>query len=71
MTYVRAHTDRAVNLSDAEELTAVDIRTDPLFTDDLVLAPEYDVAAADIAVRLRRRPRTPSPSTGTRPCSTA
>ncbi|WP_162272701.1 cupin domain-containing protein [Nocardia lijiangensis] len=44
----------AVNLSDTEELTAVDIRTDPLFTDDLVLAPEYDAEAADIAVRLRR-----------------
>ncbi|MEV0032094.1 cupin domain-containing protein [Nocardia sp. NPDC050793] len=44
----------AVNLSDTEELTAVDIRTDPLFSDDLVLAPEYDVAAADIAARLRR-----------------
>ncbi|WP_327109719.1 cupin domain-containing protein [Nocardia sp. NBC_01730] len=44
----------AVNLSDTEDLVAVDIRTDPLFSDDLVLVPEYDAAAADIAVRLRR-----------------
>lgn len=44
----------AVNLSDTEGLVAVDVRTDPLFSDDLVLTPEFDAAAVEIAARLRQ-----------------
>jgi uncharacterized RmlC-like cupin family protein len=44
----------AVNLSATDDLVAVDIRTDPLFSDDLVLVPEFDAQAAGIAAALRR-----------------
>ncbi|WP_416563958.1 cupin domain-containing protein [Nocardia testacea] len=44
----------AVNLSDADDLVALDIRTDPKFSEDLILTPEFDEAAAEIAARLQR-----------------
>ncbi|GGL27685.1 cupin domain-containing protein [Nocardia jinanensis] len=44
----------AVNLSDTDDLVALDIRTDPKFSEDLILAPEFDAAAAEIAARLWR-----------------
>jgi uncharacterized RmlC-like cupin family protein len=44
----------AVNLSDTDGLVAVDVRTDPLFSNDLVLTPEFDAAAVEIAARLRQ-----------------
>jgi uncharacterized RmlC-like cupin family protein len=43
----------AVNLSDTEGLVALDIRTDPLFSHDLILTPEFDELAATVAARLR------------------
>ncbi|WP_406280172.1 cupin domain-containing protein [Nocardia sp. NBC_00881] len=45
----------AVNLDEAEDLVAVEMRTDPLFNDDVVLAPEHDVDVPDVVARLRRR----------------
>ncbi|WP_227984376.1 cupin domain-containing protein [Nocardia spumae] len=44
----------AVNLSETEPLSALDIRTDPKFSEDLILLPEFDAAATEIAERLRR-----------------
>ena len=44
----------AVNLSDTDGLMAVEMRTDPLFNDDVVLAPDYDERAAIIAAGLRQ-----------------
>ncbi|MFI6314962.1 cupin domain-containing protein [Nocardia fusca] len=44
----------AVNLSDADDLVALDIRTDPKFSEDLILTPEFDEPAAEIAARLQR-----------------
>ncbi|WP_433192842.1 cupin domain-containing protein [Nocardia sp. CA-107356] len=44
----------AVNLSDTEGVVALDIRTDPLFSHDLVLTPEFDAAAVEVAARLRQ-----------------
>lgn len=44
----------AVNLSDTEELVAVEMRTDPNFDDDVVLTPEYEAALPDVVARLRR-----------------
>lgn len=44
----------AVNLSDTDGLIALDIRTDPLFSNDLILTPEFDAAALEVAARLRR-----------------
>lgn len=44
----------AVNLSDTDEVVALDIRTDPKFSEDLILTPEFDEAAAEVAARLRR-----------------
>ncbi|WP_328389105.1 cupin domain-containing protein [Nocardia sp. NBC_00416] len=44
----------AVNLSDTADLVALDIRTDPKFSEDMVLTPEFDAAAAEIAARLQR-----------------
>lgn len=43
----------AVNLSDTEELVAVEMRTDPNFDDDVVLTPEYEPAVPDVVARLR------------------
>lgn len=43
----------AVNLSDTEELVAVEMRTDPNFDDDVVLTPEYEPAVPDMVRRLR------------------
>ncbi|WP_280264113.1 cupin domain-containing protein [Nocardia abscessus] len=43
----------AVNLDEAEDLVAVEMRTDPLFNEDVVLTPEYDADVADIVARLR------------------
>lgn len=45
----------AVNLDDAEDLVAVEMRTDPLFNDDVVLTPEYDAHVPEAVARLRRR----------------
>ncbi|MFI5537707.1 cupin domain-containing protein [Nocardia sp. NPDC051900] len=45
----------AVNLDDAEDLVAVEMRTDPLFNDDVVLTPEYDARVPEAVARLRRR----------------
>lgn len=44
----------AVNLSDTEDLLAVEMRTDPRFDDDVVLTPEYEPDVPDIVARLRR-----------------
>lgn len=44
----------AVNLSETAELVAVEMRTDPMFNDDVVLTPEHDRAVAAAVVRLRR-----------------
>ncbi|WP_330249715.1 cupin domain-containing protein [Nocardia sp. NBC_00565] len=44
----------AVNHSATESLVALDIRTDPQFSADLVLTPEYDAPAAEVAARLWR-----------------
>ncbi|MQY30119.1 cupin domain-containing protein [Nocardia aurantia] len=43
----------AVNLGVADDLVAVEMRTDPQFNDDVVLTPEHDEAAAAVAARLR------------------
>ncbi|MBO0881287.1 MAG: cupin domain-containing protein, partial [Mycobacterium sp.] len=43
----------AVNLSDAEELRAVEMRTDPGFNDDVVLTPIYDELVPELAALLR------------------
>jgi uncharacterized RmlC-like cupin family protein len=43
----------AVNLSETESATAVEIRTDPLFNDDVVLTPEHEDGVDDIVARLR------------------
>ncbi|WP_052280974.1 cupin domain-containing protein [Nocardia vulneris] len=44
----------AVNLSETDELVAVEMRTDPMFNDDVVLTPEHDGAVAEVVARLRR-----------------
>ncbi|MFD6159115.1 cupin domain-containing protein [Nocardia sp. NPDC060256] len=44
----------AVNLSETEDLVAVEMRTDPMFNDDVVLTPAHDGAVADAVARLRR-----------------
>lgn len=43
----------AVNLSDTEELHAVEMRTDPGFNDDVVLTPTYDSPVPELAALLR------------------
>jgi uncharacterized RmlC-like cupin family protein len=43
----------AVNLSDTEELHAVETRTDPGFNDDVVLTPTYDGPVRELAALLR------------------
>lgn len=43
----------AVNLSDRDELVAVEMRTDPHFDDDVVLTPEYEPGVPDVVARLR------------------
>jgi uncharacterized RmlC-like cupin family protein len=43
----------AVNLSDTEELHAVEMRTDPGFNDDLVLTPTFDGPVPELAALLR------------------
>jgi hypothetical protein len=43
-----------VNLDEAEDLVAVEMRTDPLFNDDVVLTPEYDADVPEVVARLRR-----------------
>jgi uncharacterized RmlC-like cupin family protein len=43
----------AVNLSDTEELQAVEMRTDPGFNDDVVLTPTYDNLVPELAALLR------------------
>jgi uncharacterized RmlC-like cupin family protein len=43
----------AVNLSDTEELVAVEMRTDPNFDDDVVLTPEYEPAVPEVVAMLR------------------
>jgi uncharacterized RmlC-like cupin family protein len=43
----------AVNLSDTEELHAVEMRTDPGFNDDVVLTPTYDDRVPELAALLR------------------
>lgn len=43
----------AVNLSDTEELHAVEMRTDPGFNDDVVLTPAYDEPVPELAALLR------------------
>jgi uncharacterized RmlC-like cupin family protein len=43
----------AVNLSDTEELQAVEMRTDPGFNDDVVLIPTYDNLVPELAALLR------------------
>ena len=43
----------AVNLSDTEELRAVEMRTDPGFNDDVVLTPSYDELVPELAALLR------------------
>lgn len=43
-----------VNLSETEDLVAVEMRTDPMFNDDVVLTPDYDSAVVDAVARLRR-----------------
>lgn len=56
----------AVNLSDRDELVAVEMRTDPHFDDDVVLTPEYESGVPDVVARLRHEyaqsPRPASPS---------
>ncbi|WP_084497338.1 cupin domain-containing protein [Nocardia amamiensis] len=44
----------AVNLADADDLVALEMRTDPLFNDDVVLTPEYDARVPEVVARLRR-----------------
>jgi uncharacterized RmlC-like cupin family protein len=43
----------AVNLSATEELVAIEMRTDPMFNDDVLLTPHYDAHAAEVVSRLR------------------
>lgn len=43
----------AVNLSDTDELHAVEMRTDPGFNDDVVLTPTYDSPVPELANLLR------------------
>jgi uncharacterized RmlC-like cupin family protein len=43
----------AVNLSDTDELHAVEVRTDPGFNDDVVLTPTYDSPVQKLAALLR------------------
>jgi uncharacterized RmlC-like cupin family protein len=43
----------AVNLSDTDELHAVEMRTDPGFNDDVVLTPTYDSPVPELAALLR------------------
>ncbi|MBF5001535.1 cupin domain-containing protein [Nocardia sp. BSTN01] len=45
----------AVNLSDTDDLVAVEMRTDPMFNDDVILTPEYDAQVADAVSRLRHQ----------------
>ncbi|MEU7767369.1 cupin domain-containing protein [Nocardia sp. NPDC049190] len=45
----------AVNLDETEDLAAVEMRTDPLFNDDVVLTPEYDARVPDVVAELRRQ----------------
>ncbi|MFI6171227.1 hypothetical protein ACIBCN_30910 [Nocardia sp. NPDC051052] len=44
----------AVNLSETDDLVAVEMRTDPMFNDDVVLVPDHDRAVAAAVARLRR-----------------
>jgi uncharacterized RmlC-like cupin family protein len=44
----------AVNLSETEQLHAVEMRTDPGFNDDVVLTPIYDDRVPELAGLLRR-----------------
>ncbi|WP_433760296.1 cupin domain-containing protein [Nocardia sp. CA-135398] len=46
----------AVNLSETEELVAVEMRTDPMFNEDVVLTPEFDGRVAEVVARVRRDP---------------
>ncbi|MFI5779836.1 cupin domain-containing protein [Nocardia sp. NPDC051570] len=43
----------AVNLSETDDIVAMEMRTDPHFNRDVVLTPEYDAEIAEIATRLR------------------
>jgi uncharacterized RmlC-like cupin family protein len=43
----------AVNLSDTDEVHAVEMRTDPEFNDDVVLTPTYDSPVPELAAFLR------------------
>ncbi|WP_216893659.1 cupin domain-containing protein [Nocardia alni] len=45
----------AVNLSKTDDLVAVEMRTDPMFNDDVVLTPEYDAPVVDVVARLRQQ----------------
>ncbi len=45
----------AVNLSETDDLVAVEMRTDPMFNDDVVLTPEHDAHVADVVAQLRHR----------------
>jgi uncharacterized RmlC-like cupin family protein len=44
----------AVNLSESESATAIEIRTDPFFNEDVVLAPECEHGVDNIVARLRK-----------------
>lgn len=46
----------AVNLSDTDNLVAVEMRTDPHFNDDVVLAPEYEPKVPAIIAGVRLLP---------------
>jgi hypothetical protein len=43
-----------VNLSDSESAIAIEIRTDPFFNEDVVLAPECEHGVDNIVARLRK-----------------
>ena len=45
----------AVNLSSENRLIAIEVRTDPQFNEDVVLAPELDAEVEKIAAELRNR----------------
>lgn len=45
----------AVNLSTAHRLIAIEMRTDPLFNDDVIPAPEYDARTREIVERLQQQ----------------
>lgn len=44
----------AVNLSESENATAVEIRTDPHFNEDVILTPEYEHGVDNIVADLRK-----------------